>query len=58
MTWEEFRKQPVTIKEYEDTDIECPKCGEKVKRYGRMVITTYPVKYQYCCFSCGWYGVA
>lgn len=58
MTWEEFRKQPVTIKEYEDTDIECPKCGAKIKRYTRVVLTTYPAKYQYCCFSCGWYGVA
>lgn len=58
MTWEEFRKQPTTTEDYEDTDIECPKCGAKIKRYTRMVLTTYPAKYHYCCFNCGWYGVA
>ena len=58
MTWEEFRKQPMTIKDYEDTNIECPKCGKKIKRYTREVFTTYPAKYQYRCFNCGWEGMA
>ena len=45
MTWEEFRKQPNTIEDYEDTDIECPNCGEKIKKYTRIVLPTYPAKY-------------
>lgn len=59
MTWEEFKaaKDFKYSTGYEITDIECPKCGEKIYKDTMMVITTYPPKRRYVCMECFWEGV-
>lgn len=58
MTWEEFKGLEIVFPtDYEQTDIECPKCNEHLRRYTGMVIATYPPKYRYDCPKCGWCGV-
>ena len=56
MKWSEFNPER-TEHDYEDTNIECPKCGRLLKRYVRTVLLTYPAKYRYDCLSCGWSDV-
>lgn len=42
---------------YEKTNIECPECNELLYKDISVVLTTYPCKYNYKCFNCGWTGV-
>lgn len=57
MKWEEFdRMMPIdSWSKYKETDVECPKCGKKVKMRRDIVLTSYPAQYQYEC-ECGWVG--
>lgn len=60
MKWEEFKKEyseTVTSTNWEETNIECPKCGRKLFKRTDIVLTTYPAQYQYEC-NCGWIGYA
>lgn len=56
MTWEEF-KQEKNFKYntgFEITNIECPKCGEKIYKDVTKVLTTYPPMHRYVCMKCFW----
>ena len=57
MKWEDFdRMMPINSwSPYKETDIECPKCGKKVRMRTDIVLTSYPAQYQYEC-ECGWVG--
>lgn len=57
MKWEDFDKtfEWPEYSNYKQTDIECPKCGKKVKMRTDIVLTSYPPQYQYEC-ECGWVG--
>lgn len=57
MKWEDFchyQSLNTIDVEYEPTNIECPKCGELLKKYIRVVLASYPPKYRYDCLKCGW----
>ena len=58
MTWEEFKNLKFTYEttNYKKTQIECPKCGAPLFMRTDVVLTTYPVQYQYVCKECGWVG--
>lgn len=61
MKWEDFERQAPLESMWErrsKTDIECPKCKEKVFRRNDIVLTSYPAQYQYECDNCGWIGYA
>ena len=36
------------------TEIMCPECKKPLYRNTKIVLTTYPIQYQYKCISCGW----
>ena len=61
MTWEDFIQQSYRsvdeniIMNREPTTILCPKCGRMIYRRTDIVLTTYPLQYQYECV-CGWVG--
>lgn len=58
MTWDEFKGSDIVFsQEYEQTDIECPKCGEYLRKYTGAIITTYPPKHRYDCPNCRWWGL-
>lgn len=60
MKWAERQKQYPETSKYtniKETDIECPKCGKKIFKRLDIVLTSYPVQYQYEC-KCGWVGYA
>ena len=59
MKWKEFVEM-TTNTVYQNakrTDIECPKCGEKIYCRTDIVLATYPPKRSYFC-ECGWTGTA
>lgn len=59
MKWNNFVNQTRTMPTGKElTDIECPKCGEKIYRDTTIVLTSYPEQYGYFCESCGWTGTA
>lgn len=59
MTWKEFKQQKYL--EYTTnlkiTDIECPKCGNKIYVDTTTVLTSYPPQQRYTCLGCGWTGI-
>lgn len=60
MDWDKLKKQyseTLTITNWEETVIECPKCGRKLFELTDIILTTYPAQYQYEC-NCGWIGYA
>ena len=61
MKWEKYEKQmPIKPEEWQyktQVDVKCPKCGKKIWRRNDIVLTSYPVMYQYEC-ECGWVGYA
>lgn len=59
MKWEQLLNEQITddYSSQVQTDIECPKCGRKIYLDTRVVLSSYPCKYQYWC-SCGWSGFA
>lgn len=58
MKWEDYRKgadytmNPV----YAITDIECPKCGEKIYMDTTLEYLSNPPQHDFYCFKCGWKG--
>ena len=55
MKWSEFLKIKKDIPTgYQQTDIECPKCGELVLKRTDVVLACYPPKHEYRCHKCGW----
>ena len=58
MKWEDYRKDvyytmnPV----YAITDIECPKCGEKIYMDTSVEYLSNPPQHDFYCFKCGWKG--
>ena len=60
MTWEEFKVEKNFQQNtgLEKTDIECPRCGEKIYKDTRFILTTYPPKNRYVCMECFWEGTA
>ncbi len=56
MKWEDFTSSYTATTEWASTSIECPECGEYIKRNTMMVYTTYPPKFKFKCFKCGWLG--
>lgn len=61
MKWDEFKDigpEEFMWERRSKTDIECPKCKEKVFRRNDIVLTSYPAQYQYECDKCGWIGYA
>ena len=56
ITWEMFIQGIKNLEDnkYELTNIECPKCQEKLYRRTDVVFTSYPPKYKYVCKKCGW----
>lgn len=59
MTWEEFKAQQQMehLLHAKETNIECPKCGQKLYVRTDIVLTSYPPKRNYFC-NCGWSGIA
>ena len=60
MKWDEVKNQYPETSAYtnlQKTDIDCPKCGEKIFKRTDIVLTTWPAMYQYEC-KCGWVGYA
>lgn len=64
MKWEDFTKRKAeycsTVKRHYNatlTNIECPKCGEKIYCRTDIVLACYPPKRSYYC-ECGWTGTA
>lgn len=61
MNWDEFKenakKECKGLATTEQTDIDCPKCGKKVWKRLDIVLTSFPLQYQYEC-ECGWIGYA
>ena len=55
ITWEEHQKRQTINSDYTLTNILCPKCGEFLYRYDKVVLTTYPPKHRYECLKCGWW---
>lgn len=58
MNWEEFDNKE--LPNYLSTnrvltDIDCPRCNKKLYMRTDIVLTSYPVQYQYEC-ECGWVG--
>lgn len=60
MTWEDFKieKNFEYNTGFQITDIECPKCGEKIYMDTTIVLTSIPPKHRYCCMKCFWEGEA
>lgn len=60
MTWEQFKtlKNSEYNNIYHITEIECPKCGEKLCIDLRIVLTSIPPKHRYYCMKCFWEGTA
>ena len=60
MTWEDFKREKNFQygTGYKITDIECPKCGEKIYKDTMTVLTTYPPQSRYVCMKCFWEGIA
>ena len=56
MKWEDFKKerQRVVYNNYDETDIECPLCGENIYKRTDIVLTSHPTQYVYFCKNCGW----
>ena len=57
MKWDEFNGLNLQVMHDGQvrTDIECPKCGEKIFWDSRVVLTSLPPQYCYWC-TCGWKG--
>ena len=59
MKWEDFEKQrnliDISTSNRQITDIECPKCGQKIFVRTDIVLASYPPQHQYEC-DCGWVG--
>ena len=62
MKWSEFAGKPSNIEaissKYADTNIECPICGEFIKRRTDIILTSCPPKHEYRCLRCKWIGTA
>lgn len=58
MKWEDYRKgADYTISPvYAITDIECPKCGEKIYMDTSVEYLSNPPQHDFYCFKCGWKG--
>lgn len=58
MKWEDYKKgETYTMHPtYAITDIECPKCGEKIYMDTSVVYTSNPPQHDFYCFRCGWKG--
>lgn len=60
MKWGDVEKQypkMSTCTILQKTDIDCPICGKKISKRTDIVLTSYPLQYQYEC-ECGWVGYA
>lgn len=61
MTWEEFEKANNDREAFwfndkrRLTEIECPKCGQKLYERLDIVLASYPPQRQFEC-GCGWVG--
>jgi DNA-directed RNA polymerase subunit RPC12/RpoP len=60
MKWEDFknRRQNISDSHLQLTNIECPKCNEKIFVKTDIVLASYPPQLQYICMKCGWTGTA
>ena len=59
MKWEDYKEQQRAIPPNRElVDVECPRCGQKIYRDTRFVLTSYPEQYRYFCEKCGWGGTA
>lgn len=64
MNWDDYKASielhiPEAIyRGYEYTDIDCPKCGNKVVKNTTKILTSYPAQYEYYCQHCDWIGYA
>lgn len=59
MKWEEYQKNQLMndYRDWAETYIECPNCGEKIYKNTTIVLTSMPPKFHYKCFNCGWTNV-
>lgn len=57
ITWEEHQKRMLINVDYTLTNVLCPKCGELIYRYDKMILTSYPPQHRYECFKCGWWEI-
>lgn len=62
MEWQEYQKMTdalgINTSEWEQVDVQCPVCGERIYKNTIYVLTTYPCQYKYKCFNCDWSGTA
>lgn len=58
MKWEDYRKNVIYTMNpvYTMTDIECPKCGEKIYMDTSVEYLSNPPLHDFYCFKCGWKG--
>jgi hypothetical protein len=40
--------------QWSEPKYQCPKCGGGMRKNLMVVLTSYPVKYEYCCDKCGY----
>lgn len=56
-TAEEYRKYSQSsfhqMQTYSEPKYQCPKCGGGMCRNEMIVLTSYPVQYEYSCNKCG-----
>ena len=57
MKWEDIRPEYYRMENYVETDVECPDCGEHLRKRTDIVLTSYPAQYHYYCPKCGFEGV-
>lgn len=60
MKWEDYQNQAkdkLGWWGWDETDIECPNCGEKIFRCATLTLTSIPPKFRYKCFNCDWTDV-
>ncbi len=56
ISWDDY-SSTTRDSDYELTNIACPVCGAPLRRYIRVVLTTYPEQYRYDCANCNWTGI-
>ena len=59
MKWEEYQKNQLMDdkRDWVETCIECPDCGEKIYKNSTLVLTSMPPQFHYKCFNCNWTNV-
>lgn len=54
--WADFNPEPIREVTEKPTNIECPKCGERLIKRLDLILTSNPPKYVYVCRYCNWGG--